>query len=490
MKLHILKFLLFLLVGMFLFENSIAQKPKAKKKTAKQIARENETAKAFSDLFVEIRTEIIDAIKSKKPCAEYVRYDIKNAKFNYDKKKFKKNLVKLLDWFYADKEINKYAKANSYLSNSEFVFATLSEMKLWTGELENKNHLDVFIKKFTGREASTFKEKEKKIFEKFLQDYHYQLYPGGINVKWPLYNEGNISADKKCESHVLYRISINSKYKYPKYRWHVRVAFIKDCDCNAKSKDTDIKMYLVYYDADLDVIYSSNGMKLIGLTNKRVIPYVSCCNEPMEEKDEPKSAPNPKKENSSLPNNYSTDGKPISFEYAPASMAGAGVGLGFNDDFQETEVCATFEYLHLMNFMDEMEDYLWFIGADLDVGAIISEFYKSKYFKIGPKLQLHKRILRVGQLQWVNGLKANYMSSNNESNGFNSTTTGIGFNLFTGLNFPVSKKLDLGVEVPLLNYNSSKTKPEVGEEYSGSDVSLLLNKQNLAKVLLRLRLGK
>ena len=465
-----------LLLLSFSFELAHAQNPK---KTKEEIVKRNRQVKMFQDLLNKTQLDVSKNLQTKKPCTEVASHAIKSAQFSLDTSLIRMSVEHLFRSYYPKGKAFKNAKPNSFLSNADFAMSILSDLATVKYRRDSKKVLDEFIKRFSKKSKHELSKEEYAAFEYYISDV---LFTGPDEL---FYMERIRKKATKCTLDMDCYLEM-TKNQYPECEWQLMIRYKKSCDCSTKSTEKDLKWLSTYFKCTLKTVFTSKDLKIVGITNKKYIDVVTCCGE--KEVEEPKGEPKPKKNKSSLPGNYSSDGKPIS-TYTPGPMVGGGIGLGFIDDFNEIGICARLEYLYLTKLMDEVDDFLWFIGANAEYNTILSELYDQSRIRFGPKIQLHKRLPRVGQLQLVNGFKAQYMTGKNNSNGFKSKTSGVNLNLFTGLNFPVSKKLDLGVEVPVFNFSSTTTKPDIGQESSNTDVSLLLNNENLLKILLRMQLG-
>lgn len=453
----------------------------AQKKTKEEVERRNKEVKAFQDLITAEQLSISKNLKTKKPCNEKARYAIKSAQFNLEGKLIRKSLDRFHNHYYPKNKAFDNAKPNSFPSNVDFALSILMDLSTTKYRNDREKVLNEFIKMFSRKSKNELSSNEYSTFRSYVNNVLF-MRPG-----YTFYKEIIRKRATKC-THYMECTLKQKLIKYPSFEWEFGIFYNKNCACSTKSTKKDLKKVVVHFTGTLKTVFTSNGFNIVSLTKKKQENRVICCNEPKKKVEDPKGALDPYKENSFLPG-YDQDSVNQQVGYDPFSIIGGGLGLGFNDNFNEVGLGLSAEYLHQVKLAKGVDNLLWYVGGDFELSALFSDFNKSRGVKVGPKIQLHKRLPQVGLLQWINGLKAQYMSIRNEWNGFGSNVSGANIGLFTGLNFPISTKVNLGIEVPVLNFTSTTTKPDVGQESSASNISLLMNQNNLARVLLRVPLG-
>ncbi len=458
-----------------------------KTKSKEQIKWEQTQAQEFVDLMKDIQSKLAANLKETKPCVGKALAAIKNVKPKYDLKLIGKRVNKVFAYHYhnPDDDFLNKGKAHSLPKNSDFAMSEMSYLiarltKIPTESKGFKKLVHNFIKRFTGKTQDHLTMKEYTACENYVREMLYYKPVFYIHV------EGGLSSGKKCTFAVdldIQRIG----FDYPNFKWKVEYNFRELCNCEKDAQVADLRKINARYTADFSSVFTSRGLRFGQPQNEKYKYELACC---VEEKvrERPKVSPNPKPKNSSYGDEYNTGNEPISTDQIPLQTVGGGIGLGFENDFMETSYCVTGEYLRRLNLFNDHQNLTCQVGADISYGGATSDFSKRNSVQLGPKIQVNKGLPRVGSLQWVNGLKAQYLVRNNESNGIKTPASGWNVNLFTGLNFPLGPRAFLGVELPVFNITQLTTKPTAGQEYSNTNVSLLLNKENIAKLLLRIPL--
>ena len=164
---------------------------------------------------------------------------------------------------------------------------------------------------------------------------------------------------------------------------------------------------------------------------------------------------------------------------------GFGAGVGFAQDFDETTLCVTAEYLYQIN-TDEYKG--WYVGAEGSYSNTSFGDVSSNKTMVGGKIQHNFSGVPSGETQFVVGVMANYAFGNNDFNGFTDDFTGTIFCAYGGVNVRVSENWSIGAQFPFLIFENFTFKPESGGEFKSDATSLFINKDNPLKIIVRKRL--
>ncbi|WP_299223485.1 hypothetical protein [uncultured Psychroserpens sp.] len=161
---------------------------------------------------------------------------------------------------------------------------------------------------------------------------------------------------------------------------------------------------------------------------------------------------------------------------------GLAVGAGFGQDFKESTLCFSLEYLRQINSSDKKGLY---VGAEATYETTSFEEFSSNTLKFGPKIQYNTPITPSQETQLAVGLMGNFATGNNDNNGFEDDFTGLILCAYTGVNIRVSTQWSVGVQLPVFIYEDYTFEPEMGDEFSLDNTTLLVNKNNPAKIVVR-----
>lgn len=175
-------------------------------------------------------------------------------------------------------------------------------------------------------------------------------------------------------------------------------------------------------------------------------------------------------------------------DWADNTIGGsAGFGWNDNDGDSETSFCLSAEFLHKISGEDQNPDGAGYLGAFVSYHNSNSEFFDESYFRAGPKYSYFDRISALNEVQLIYGVKAFYETGSRDFSGFEEDLTGYGASAYTGVNFKISNKVSVGVEVPLLSY-LSRTFEANGTEFKTDSFSAAINKDNPITATVRFNL--
>lgn len=281
-----------------------------------------------------------------------------------------------------------------------------------------------WVKYLTKKDVSDLTKREQKEF-KIYYDYLRKLQ------KWSTGFQVKTLEARNCKMKATYSARV-SKYSYPKIYWDIKTTVTIVCDC----KKEGVKFKSAVYEYTANTVGKINSGKKYSWSfgtkannPKLTLKSYKCCPK-VEEKD--------KRSGYLLPE-------------TPQQYVGFGLGLAFENDFQETTFCAGAEYM--IRVAQPGNDHLYVGAAATYQTSSFSDFNRNG-FQIGPKIQYNTPVSATGETQWTNGIKGFYSFGNDDGPGFETSYNGFEVCLYTGFNIPLSDNLAIGIDIPVLNYEN------------------------------------
>ncbi len=352
-----------------------------------------------------------------------------------------------------------------------------SFIELFTGKKQDKLSLSQYqqLKKYFEMYQAISKEKQEDVLK-------------GINRGF-----GDL-----CNSTIFYYIkplSIN----YPNANWEIFVEFNTSCRCSDEDDNRDLKESTVTYKASYSSIFTSKAFKLQAAKNvTHKTEKLICCAQPEKTKEE-ETYIDPKGDDDKIKIGSSYDLNEPKIWIDPKQYLGVSLGFGYEQSTfdngssgsntnSSTSFCLGAEYLYALDLLDELDDVLFFLGADAELGYMLDDLYNEINFQFAPKFQVNKRFEQLGNSELALGLKAGFGFGNEKSKSSDAKTSinRASGGVFLGANIPMCRGT-LGMEIPVLNFSNFNYNPAVGMDYSQSNLSFLLNKHNPLKLVYRRR---
>ncbi|MDT0555614.1 hypothetical protein [Patiriisocius hiemis] len=315
-----------------------------------------------------------------------------------------------------------------------------------------------FLKNTAEVNLGALNENEKKELREIYSTLH--SFSRGIPIVFVEENMGACYVELRI---IMKLTKVDSPFVY----WSFASRVVENCNCK---KDPDRKIKSLKYE------YTSNAKGV--LTSKKIsfeepknikfeLLQEVCCPSKTETPKETALEINPT-ENISLPN----------------QTIGGSIGAGFEQDFEETSFCLGAEYLY--NATD-VGDGALFIGGNIGVETTSFMDFNNTQFNIGPTVQLFSPITPSGETHMTNGINGNYIFGTNDNNGSKDDFSGFNIGLNTGLNVPLSDNVSISLIVPIVTHTSLTFTSQDGPgEFKADETSILINKNNPAKLGLRI----
>lgn len=163
---------------------------------------------------------------------------------------------------------------------------------------------------------------------------------------------------------------------------------------------------------------------------------------------------------------------------------GAGFGWSDNDGSSETALCVSAEFLAKVAGDDKNPNGAGYLGAFGTYHNVSGDNFNENTVKAGVKFSYFDRITALNEVQLIYGAKAFYETGKQDFSGFKEDVSGYGISAYTGVNFKISNKVSIGVEIPVLSY-LSRTFDANGSEFKEDSFSAAINKDNPAMGTIR-----
>ena len=171
--------------------------------------------------------------------------------------------------------------------------------------------------------------------------------------------------------------------------------------------------------------------------------------------------------------------------------AGAGVGFGWSDNEgnSETSVCFNAEFLAKVIGGDQNRKGAGYLGAFMKYLNGNSENVDESTVEAGVKFSYFDCITPLNEVQLIYGVNASLLKGSLDFSGFEEDVSGYRVSAYTGVNFKISNKVSIGVEVPVLSYLST-TYEANGTKFSEDLYSAAVNKNNPITATARINLSR
>jgi len=325
-----------------------------------------------------------------------------------------------------------------------------------------------FVKKFTGSEVYDLGEKDQNLLLDYYINHPIKQKPN-VHVKGKKFIK---SKKRSCIASSSTELKLIEWKGYPKLKWDLITTITIVCDCE-EQPPTDLSEGTVAYKAEIRSTRANNNIQFI--KSKLWGPFetdAECCGmeEEYVEEDE--------------------DGEPTGpiQEYTPPQQTlGGSAGIGFSQDFDETNYCIGLEYLYQLT---EIGNNPFYIGAHASYGGLSFNGNESALFQMGLSLQLFSQFSEyLKKVHITNGIVASYLLGSQTNNGIKDDSNGYSLTLHTGLNVPINENVSISLFVPVLSYqNVTFSNDSNMGDFTVTETTLLINKNNPLRVGVRFRL--
>ncbi len=322
-----------------------------------------------------------------------------------------------------------------------------------------------FVRKLTGSEVYELSEKDQNLLLDYYINHPLKKKPSA-HVKGKKFVKAKI---RPCLASSSTELKLIEWKSYPKLKWELITTITIICDCE-KQMPTDLSEGTVIYKAEIRSTRTNNKIQFIkSILWGPVDVHAACCGmeeEYVEEEEEPTG--------------------PVQEYTPPQQTLGGSAGIGFSQDFDETNYCIGLEYLYQITTLGNNPFYM---GAHASYGGTSFNEFNASVVQIGLSVQLFSRL--SGYLKKVhitNGIQANYQIGSQTSNNVKDDTNGYSVTAHTGLNVPINENVSISIYIPVVSYQNVTFQNDISGEFSVSETTLLINKNNPLRLGLRFRL--
>jgi hypothetical protein len=274
-----------------------------------------------------------------------------------------------------------------------------------------------------------------------------------------------------------------TNWDFPNVSWDLETEVRIDCPCTGKGpKSLHYANFLITAKAD-GLINSTTG-NLNKLKDAKVeLRSVICCSEKKKEPKETSVGLN------DTPFEYEGDIlHNIKITPLPTQTIGGSVGVGFSNDFDETNLCLGAEYLY--NVTDVGNSSL-FVGANVVVESNSFNDSNNIWIGVGPTVQLFTPISPNRDVHITHGISSDIIFGTNDNNGTMDDISGFDISINTGLNVRLNDDIFLSIMVPIVTHTNLEFTSQDGNGSFKSDATdIFFFKNSPVKFGIRIDLDK
>jgi hypothetical protein len=352
------------------------------------------------------------------------------------------------------------------LSKNSIGSNTVNRLDLYLEILGKSKSFKKFAEAITGQSVLDLSAKDKEL----LIEYY---------LGHPLKNGASVSSKNKKPAKAKFDncfavstgVLIPRKWKYPAIEWKIVTTVTIVCECEGNEAG-EVNKAVFEFQAYLSGVLSPSTISFEkNIQSSLSLESVLCCGFEEEETENTSLEINPT-ETISLPN----------------MTIGGGLGVGFEQDFEETSFCLGAEFLYKTLVLNKSD---LFIGANAKIATTSFMDLNNIQFSAGPTAQLFTPISIFGDTHITNGVGANILFGTNDTNGIKNDISGFEVILNSGLNVRLNNNASLSVILPILSYQNVKFKNQDGDNlFETSGTTLLINKNNPVTLGIRIGLDK
>ena len=393
---------------------SVTGQPVEKKKTPVQVFMA-EMEQAYTDMILKAKEK-----KKKLPCDVRQIFGPQAIPGSGNIRQFQMTLPTFAT---PSSDVDDRLKPHSFKSNVEFVLQAIGQVQTF----------EQFVARISRVSLDRMTEDVKKEFKRYYKRLK------GLMEWWS-------SGDKKdmvmgpCKGTAEYFQRI-TRYAYPIISWEIKTVVTIDCDCKMMTGPDRFDKATYEYTASTVGTVTSTLMSFGKATNPqlKLLNYKCCPTLEQKKKDH---------------------GMHIEDE-KPAYYVGVNGGFGFQDEFDATGFCLTADYVH---HVADMGNGGLYIGGGAGYETMSGTDFQMNGFMVGPTAELFTPINDSGNLLWLNSVSGYYSFGDREVFGFESTYTGFDAVFRSGLNFRISSRVMVGVEIPIITWRQRTFKEDMPVE--------------------------
>lgn len=336
---------------------------------------------------------------------------------------------------------------------------------------QNSTDFIDFLYKATGRDLGDVNKKDEETLRRY-----YRHYKSGNPLEYTIYID-YFKLKDGCELKISLLYS-TSNYKFPNIDWNLKQILEVTCPCNESNSSDDLYFSKYEITGTSRGIYTALNKDFGTPTSAKLkVLNAACC---IDSKDEDTSI----ELNDHLPEEEIIDMYPI--KELPTQTIGGSAGVGFSNDFDETNICLGAEYLY--NLADVGNSSL-FVGANIMFENNSFNDFNNSIIGVGPTVQLFTPINPAKDVHMTNGISADYLFGTNDNGPVKDDISGLQFTLNTGLNVPLNENIALSLIVPIVTHtNLEFTSQDENSSFKSDATDIFFFKNSPVKIGVRIDL--